>query len=138
MKNNMSMKWIISIALFVLPLLGISQVPATQSNGSIQFIYGGIGSDESAAIKAVAKNWPIYMEFSQRDGDKSAWVSEVSLVIKDANGRQIFNQPIDGPLILMKLNPGKYSAQATYQNKMIENQFYIDKDKHQRLSFQWR
>jgi len=138
MKITIGMTWIISIALFALPLLGIGQVPAIQSNGAIQFISGGIGSDESAAMKAVAKNWPIYMEFSQRDGDKSAWVSEVSLVISDANGRQIFNKTIDGPIILMRLNPGQYTAQATYQNKMIKNQFNIEKDKHQRLSFQWR
>ena len=42
----------------------LAQLPPSKAQGNITFITGGIGSDESSAIFAAAKKWPLLIELS--------------------------------------------------------------------------
>jgi hypothetical protein len=138
MKNQQLKRSILGLFIFSLPVLGSAQVPEPQTDGNIQFISGGIGSDESASIKAVAKKWPLYIEFSKRDENKSVWISEVSVTITDAKGQQVFTQSNQGPMLLVGLKPGKYSIQASYEDVKMVRSLTVSSSQFQKISFQWK
>lgn len=121
-----------------LPFFTLAQVTNIQTESSIKFIAGGIGSDESRSIQAEAKNWPLIIELSQKDGMKSSWISEVSIVITDHQGNSILNLPDQGPLLLVGLKPGKYMVQATYNQVKMVRTIVINFGTVQKISLQWQ
>ncbi len=137
MKNTYLKKYVLGISILSLPFFALAQVPNIQTEGSIKFIAGGIGSDESRSIQAEAKNWPLMIELSQKDGKKSSWISEVSIVITDHQGNSILNLPDQGPLLLVGLKPGKYMVQATYNQVKMVRTIVINSGTVQKISLQW-
>lgn len=137
MKNKLIASFF-GVSLFMTSLVSLAQIPEAQTANGIQFVSGGIGLDESGAIKADAKHWPLHLEFSQIEGQKAEWVAGVNLRIMDSKGNEIFQHEIDGPLALIKLPEGKYSLEATYLSRKVGRQFEIQSGKSQRLSIFWK
>ena len=138
MKNTYFKRSILSMSVLTLPLLALGQVPTIQTEGSIKFIAGGIGSEESSSMKAEAKNWPLLIELSQKDGLKSNWITEVNIIITDAKGIPLLNQSNQGPMLLVSLKPGKYMIEGTYLNVRMVRTVVITSALPQKISFQWQ
>ena len=138
MKNTYFKRSILSMSVLTLPLLALGQVPTIQTEGSIKFIAGGIGSEESSSMKAEAKNWPLLIELSQKDGMKSDWITEVNIIITDTKGNPILNQSNQGPMLLVGLKPGKYMIECTYLNVKMARTVVITSAMPQKISFQWQ
>ena len=138
MKNTYFKRSILSMSVLTLPLLALGQVPTIQTEGSIKFIGGGIGSEESSSMKAEAKNWPLLIELSQKDGMKSDWITEVNIIITDAKGNSILNQSNQGPMLLVCLKPGKYMIEGTYLTVRMVRTVVITSAMPQKISFQWQ
>jgi hypothetical protein len=131
-------KYIVGLYLVLIPLLSVAQLPPLQTSNEIQFIEGGVGQSESDAIKAAAKRWPLFLEFSQANGNKSEWISSVVLVVKDSNGIQLLSHQVDGPFILLDLKSGKYSIESTYGTQKLVNNFYVVNGQHKKMNINWR
>lgn len=131
-------KYIAGLCLVLIPLFSIAQLPPLQMSNEIRFIDGGVGQSESDAIEIEAKRWPLLLEFSQTNGNKSEWVSNVLLVIKDANGIQLFSHQVDGPFILLDLKPGKYSSESTFGTKKLSNNFYVTSGQNKKMNINWK
>jgi hypothetical protein len=56
--------------------------------------------DEAKAIHADAKNWPLSIELFQCLVDQRLWISRVYLSIRNANGKSIFEDSLDGPTLI--------------------------------------
>ena len=138
MKNTYFKKYFLGMSVLYLPLLALGQVPTIQTEGSIKFIAGGIGSEESSSMKAEAKNWPLLIELSQKDGLKSNWITEVNIIITDAKGIPLLNQSNQGPMLLVSLKPGKYMIEGTYLNVRMVRTIVITSALPQKISFQWQ
>ncbi len=131
-------KYIVGLYLVLMPLLSVAQLPPLQTSNEIRFIEGGVGQGESNAIEMEAKHWPLFLEFSQTNGNKSEWVSDVLLVVKDADGVQLLSHQIDGPFILLDLKPGKYSSEATYGTQKLVRNFYVVSGQHKKMNINWK
>lgn len=131
-------KYIVGLYLVLIPLLSAAQLPALQMSNEIRFIEGGVGQGESDAIEMEARRWPLFLEFSQTNGNKSEWVSNVLLVVKDANGAQLLSHQVDGPFILVDLKPGKYSSESTYSTHKLFNNFYVANGQHKKININWK
>ena len=138
MKNSYFKRCILGMSVLTLPLVALGQLPTIQTEGSIKFIAGGIGSEESSSIKAEAKNWPLLIELSQKDGLKSNWITEVNIIITDAKGIPLLNQSNQGPMLLVSLKPGKYMIEGTYLNVRMVRTVVITSALPQKISFQWQ
>lgn len=114
-----------------------AQLPEVQESNGVTFISGGIGLDESQAIQAEAKNWPVQIMLSALGPVKAEWVSDVALEIKDVTGQVVFGIMSDGPLVLVKLAPGEYTLNATYLDKSIQRRFQVKAGQSQKLSVSW-
>jgi hypothetical protein len=71
---------------------------------------GGIGSDESTAMRAEMKNHPLALLFAQQGG---AYMADVDVTIRAPAGQPAMVFRADGPVCLIDLPPGSYEVQAT-------------------------
>ena len=62
-------------------------LPPLQTQGQTEYLTGGIGLDESEAIKKEGRSWPLMLEFVQSGAVDAAgraeYISDVKIVIKD-------------------------------------------------------
>ena len=128
----------LALSLLMMPLITVAQLPATQTENNIQFIEGGIGLGESASIVAESNQWPVELVFSQRNGNKSERVANVFLVLLDAQGNSVFSHQVKGPMILLKLKPGQYLIESTYESRKLINQVMVISGQHQKVEINWR
>lgn len=118
--------------------IGYAQMLINRTQGDISFIAGGIGEDESTAMKLMSKKWPLSIEFSQYLDGKDLWIAQVYLRILDANGKTLFDTTIDGPMFLGKLPAGNYELFATYEGVTQSRKIRIIDGKPMHVSMNWR
>lgn len=124
--------------MFSLPMSTYGQLPKTQKQGEITYITGGVGEDESKAIKDDAKNWPLIIDFSRHLENRDAWISQVYVRILDVKGNGIFEVTTDGPFLLVNLPSGSYVLTATYLSITKTQKIQIVDGKPLRASLNWR
>jgi hypothetical protein len=88
-------------------------MPQVQQQGGVSFVSGGVGSDESAALKHAQHDWPLAMRFT---GPGSDYLSDVHVRIVDAQNADVLNTDSRGPYMLVKLHPGRYTVHAKYKD----------------------
>ena len=93
------------------------ELPRMHEEGALQYSCGGIGVDESTAMRAAMKDYPLSLLFAAKDGD---YLADISVVIK--GGKEEMQFKADGPVCLLKLPSGQYSVQATAKNGKSQSQ----------------
>ncbi|CUI37548.1 carboxypeptidase-like regulatory domain-containing protein [Achromobacter xylosoxidans] len=132
-----------AMALGTLAFAGVlstaqAALPPVQQQGSVQYVSGGIGLDESEAMKAAAKDYPLALTFAaQRDG-KADYVANVAVTIKDGQGKQVLHAESGGPYMLVKLPAGHYKVSATYEGKAQERDVKVENSGTARAVFEWK
>jgi hypothetical protein len=123
-----TLKHALRAALFtaaLTPLLAHAQMPPAQTAGGVTYVTGGIGSDEVASMQAEAKNYSVMIEFVELEAGSQHgnWTADVSVDVKYGN-QTLTSIAVTGPLLLLRLAPGRYSLDATHGdvklNKVIE------------------
>lgn len=114
-----------------------TSLPPAQSQGQVEFLSGGIGADESDAIKKEAVSWPLLLELAQAGNPRAEYISDVPVTISDESGKIVLDTVAEGPFLLVKLPPGKYSVEATYQSIKLYRQLDIRKGQHEKLTLIW-
>lgn len=90
-----------------------SDLPPTQTQGDVVYLSGGIGKDETAAIKAATSRYPLSLLFATTgSGGRDAFLASVPVKITDAGGKVVLDTVTDGPYLLVNLAPGKYQVSA--------------------------
>lgn len=112
-------------------------LPAVQQSGGVAYLSGGIGIDESTAIKNVAGEWPLSLVFSVKAGARAEYASNVTLVVRNAKGAVVLETQGSGPYLLVKLDPGTYELHATLAGKVLEQQVQVKARTSTRLELVW-
>lgn len=113
-------------------------LPSVQQQGSVQYVSGGIGLDESEAMKAAAKDYPLALTFAaQRDG-KADYVANVAVTISDAQGKAVLQATAEGPYMLVKLPAGNYKISATYNGQAQQRDVSVQNSGTARAVFEWK
>jgi len=95
----------------VSPQILPAEVPAAKAGAAGRsYQCGGIGSDESAAIRAQMKDYPLALLFARAGG---AYVANVDVTILGTQNAQSLNFKAGGPVCLVNLPAGTYNVQAT-------------------------
>ena len=81
-------------------------LPAAQTAGAVKYRCGGIGVDESTAMRAATKDYPLALLFAAPGGDYQA---DVKITISGANDASF---TADGPVCLLTLPAGNYTVKA--------------------------
>ena len=88
--------------------------PMVKTQGAVQYACGGIGSDESTAMRAVMKDYPLSLLFATGNGE---YVASVDVDINSTGDAPIARFKAQGPVCLIKLPAGQYTVKATLQGK---------------------
>lgn len=82
-----------------------------QTENGVTYVCGGVGLDESTAMKQDAKNYDLMSTFAAQDG---SYVADVKVEILDKGGKALVDTTCDGPMMLVKMpHAGSYRMRAT-------------------------
>lgn len=114
-------------------------LPPPQYHGSIVYVTGGIGSDETAAFRRVRSKYSLSLNFSASTPEgRAAFVSDVQVVIRDqSDSNTVLNITSDGPFCLIQLPAGSYTLHSTYEGVTQTRQITIQDNKNTALDLNW-
>ena len=124
--------------LFIVSGFAFAQIPDTQHSEGIAYISGGVGGEESEAILAEAKQWPVLLELSQLENGRGVWIFGAQIKLINKQQKVIFNAQADGPYMLINLTPGDYQILATYQGVEQKRALTVKADSSQKLNIFWK
>jgi hypothetical protein len=130
---------LLSACLVLFSSLSLAQadIPEAKVSQGIEYISGGIGSEESDAMLALGKKWPLVLEFSQDHPQRPLWVADVMVKILDQKKKLVFEALSDGPIMLLKMTAGKYDAEYTFEGKVLKRRLVVEEGKFQKQSVVW-
>ena len=104
-------------ALCALSLAGahaqpLPNLPAFQTAGPVQYSCGGIGSDESTAMRDAMKDFPLSLLFASKGGD---YLASLVVELQNAHGT-VTRFSATSPVCLLRLPAGHYTVKATTQD----------------------
>lgn len=115
-----------------------SDLPAIHKSGEIEYLSGGVGSSELAAVRKAAPQWPVILEFAAKDETGvAAYVSNVKVTIRDADRHPVLTATANGPFMLMRLKPGSYTVEATQDGNTLSKPLKLKADHPAKLIFIW-
>jgi hypothetical protein len=123
---------------FCLSSFAFAQIPATQHSNGISYISGGVGEEETTAILAEAKQWPILLELSQLENGRGVWIFGANIKIMNIQKQIVFNAQADGPYMLINLEPGDYAIEASYQGVEQKRALSVKANAFQKISLFWK
>ncbi|MEW6364685.1 MAG: carboxypeptidase regulatory-like domain-containing protein [Acidobacteriota bacterium] len=101
------------------PALALAQMPVVQTANGIQYLNGGMGTEEREAIRC---DFPLKLEFANTGG---GYISMVTVRIFDSTGNKIFDIVANnGPWLFVKLPAGRYGVEAVFRG--IEKKLDVD------------
>jgi hypothetical protein len=106
-----------------------------QHSGDISWISGGIGEDESSAIKAAGPGYALWISFTSRIEGKDAYTAPDQVTILKADGAPVLDLKPSGPYLLLDLPPGRYKVSAGSAAHSNTQTVDIVRGKHKRLVF---
>ncbi len=115
-----------------------AQIPQTQYSQGISYITGGVGEEESTAILAEAKQWPLLLELSQLENGRGVWIFGSQIKILNAKNTVVVDAKADGPYMLINLTAGDYAIQASYQGVEQKRSISVKAGQSQKISIFWK
>jgi len=110
-------------------------LPQAKMENGITYLSGGIGHDESAAMKAEAKSYPLSMIFSA--GKDNEYLADVKITIKDKAGKEVLNAVSNGPIMLVKVPAGRYTVTAERNGKTLHHAVRVNHRGDKLVNFHW-
>ena len=129
---------IFTFYILVVCPFAFAQIPDTQHSQGISYITGGVGEGETVAILAEAKQWPLLLELSQIESGRGVWIFGAKIKMIDAKKKVIFDAQADGPYMLINLEAGEYSIEASYQGVEQKRAISIKTGSPQKISLFWK
>lgn len=135
---NFYIKSILSAFCIVISSVVLAQIPDTQYSRGISYISGGVGEEESQAILAEAKQWPLLLELSQLENGRGVWIFGAKIKILNSQNQVIFDAQADGPYILINLAVGQYQIEASYLGVSQKRSVNVQASAPQKLAIFWK
>ena len=150
MNTPSTMKYSDLMLGLLLGLLGLSPLaaraddamPATlqaanlqiQQQNGIAYLSGGVGQDESQAIKQRA-GYSLHMTFCEGTGQ---YVVGVDVDIRSSKGQPVLSLQQVGPLLYADLPAGSYRVDASYMGMRQQRNVQLGRYGTRSLNFNWR
>jgi hypothetical protein len=109
-------------------------MPQIQQQGGVSFVSGGVGQDESQALRSAASEWPLSLRFTARSGE---YLADVHVTITDTHGTNVLDATSRGPYMLVKVPPGRYSIHVSHADISKTSAVTVAASHTARATFTW-
>ncbi|WP_027820373.1 carboxypeptidase-like regulatory domain-containing protein [Paraburkholderia bannensis] len=114
-----------------------SSLPPIQHQGNVVYLSGGIGIDQSTALKDEMHNYPLVLEFAGKTRQGNEYLADVPVRITDMHGTTLLNVTSHGPFMLASLPNGRYKVTVSYEGQTQQRVVDIMPSTHIRTLFLW-
>jgi hypothetical protein len=109
--------------------------PEPQQQGDIGFVSGGVGDDDRTALRQMAHNYNLRLQFAiQGSGE---YLSDVNVTLTDEKGRTLLDTISDGPLFFAKVPPGRYKITAAEGGRTLTHAVVVPAAGTAAQAFYW-
>lgn len=108
---------------------------AVEARPPIQFMSGGIGQTEEAAMRKAAKDFNLRLQFSERKDNE--FVADADLRITDMQGRPVFVLLDADPMVNVNLPDGRYRVAASLHGQTETRLVNLRGKEGENLYFHW-
>lgn len=112
-----------------------SALPPEQESQGVTYLTGGVDLDQSTAIKAAMRQYPLVVEVYQTEAGRNAYTASSELSVTDTKGTTAFTAKLDGPFALLKLKPGRYDVKVTYAGQTKQRRVQVPASGSTRATF---
>jgi hypothetical protein len=113
-------------------------LPPAHHAGDITYLSGGVGSDQSAAIKSAMHHYPLVLEFvGKTTNNGNEYLADVPVKLTDPHGATLLRAKADGPFMLLSLPKGRYVITARHDGKTERRMIDIGANTHAHEMFVW-
>ncbi|PFH20618.1 carboxypeptidase regulatory-like domain-containing protein [Burkholderia sp. JKS000303] len=121
----------------IAPAAADGGLPPMQHIDQVTYLSGGIGLDQSIAIKGVMRDYALVLTFVRRTRGANEYLSDVLVTITDMKGNTVLETPSDGPFMLAILRNGRYVINASHNGRSERYIVDISASHHARHTFIW-
>lgn len=138
MRQSAIWKAFILAGALVAPCLAFSAesgaITPYQTDEGIAYVSGGVGQDEREVMHGLARNYNLRLVFADKEG---AYLSDVTVNIRNAAGREILSAVSNGPWFFAKLPNGRYRIKAEARGESMNQSAVIGRERQTELKFYW-
>lgn len=111
--------------------------PIYMSHG-VEYMSGGIGSDEAQLMETVSPRWPATFEFAIKDGKSADFAANVHVTVRDSHGVALIdNVTSGGPFMVARLDPGNYEVEARLGSQVLKQPLRVPEGASAKANFIW-
>lgn len=133
-------RWSVYIAFSIMISLSQSvfadEIAIQQDSHGVDYVTGGIGSEEVEALEPYKQQFNLYFLFSE--GKVGRVIDNVNIEIIDRKHQPVFTLESAAPRLMLSLPSGKYVVIASYQGQSQRYGFNHQANKPQRIILNWR
>jgi hypothetical protein len=109
-------------------------MPQTQTQGDVSFVSGGVGLDESTALRSAQRQWPLSLRFT---GPASEYLADVHVQLVDGQGATVLDTTSKGPYMLVRVRPGRYTVHVSHAGVDKSQTVTVRGNGSARAAFAW-
>lgn len=136
MLKQWSLTTIMVLAIFSSATSFADEITIQQDAHGVDYVTGGIGSEEVEAMESFKKQFNLYFLFSE--GKVGRVIDDINISISDSKNQPVFALEHAAPRLLLNLPTGKYQVTASYLGSEQRYRFMHDAKKHQRVILNWK
>lgn len=129
---------VLALAVAIASATGAQPLPQVQTRGEVTYMSGGIGADESEAMKQAAARFALEILLVEKTEDGGGiYLAGNRVVVQDSTGEPMLDTQAGGPYLLANLPPGRYTVTAWHHGAARSQSVQIAPGQHRRIVFTW-
>jgi hypothetical protein len=112
-------------------------LPKEHHKGGVTWISGGVSKDEANAMRKIASRYNVRLVMAVARKPSAAFLGAVPVKVSDTKGRTVLAVKTDGPLLFLKLPPGRYTVNAKVADHVLSKSLRAKKGGSLDISLIW-
>jgi hypothetical protein len=129
--GNVMNRYIQTLVMMAIALLVFS---AEARAVDVSYLSGGVGADSREELLAKEKEYNLKIVAAETSGD---YLAGVQVVIQSARKEQVLDATMEGPILLAKLAPGRYTVTAVSDGQTLTRTVTVPAQGLGRVDFRW-
>ena len=109
-------------------------LPEPRQSGTTTSLSAGWTYEQVDAMNAVARDYNLHMIFTAHTGQ---YLSDIPVSIRNARGEVVMAGDQEGPLLWVKVPPGRYTVTAQYRGKAQVRQVSVGTTAKGKMIMRW-